>query len=314
MTDIIIGIDISKDTLDAYRHPDGDRHRVDNTAAGHKALIAWIRASPVKQVVYEPTGAYHRALEQALGKADLPLVKINPRKVRRFADAIGQQAKTDPLDAALLARMAAMCDLSPKPVPDQRLVVLQEMLVARTALVKDRTAARNRTKTVTLHLLKRQIDRRLKQIDYDIAQVDEQIMAKIKADPTLAQRFAILASIPGIGDITACTLLITMPELGQMQNAQAASLAGLAPITRQSGRWTGKAHIRGGRANARHALYMPALVATRFNPDLKAKYDHLISLGKPTKLAITAIMRKLIVLANALLKANRKWTPKQACA
>ena len=160
--------------------------------------------------------------------------------------------------------------------------------------------------------MKRQNARRREQIDRQITTVEAAILQIVEADESLADRFAILISIPGVSNITAFALLIAMPELGSLEAGQAANLAGLAPIARQSGRWTGRSFIRGGRADVRQALYMPALVAARFNPDLKAAYQRLTAAGKPAKLALTAVMRKLIVLANALLKANRPWSPKTA--
>lgn len=311
MTEITIGVDISKDTLDVHRHPGGDERRFANDAAGHKALIAWIGGTATR-LVFEPTGPYHRALERAFAKAGLPVVKVNPRQARRFAEATGKLAKTDRLDAAMLARMGALLQLEIRPAPDETLAELKQLHIAREALVKDRTAAKNRGKTLTLVLLKRQNAERLKHIERQITALEVEIEARIQANAPLAQRFQSLTSIPGIARLTAFVLLIEMPELGTMEPGQAASLSGLAPVARQSGRWTGKAFIRGGRGNVRQALYMPALVAMRFNPDLKAKYDHFLAAGKPPKLAITAIMRKLIVLANALLKAGRNWKPKTA--
>ncbi len=161
-------------------------------------------------------------------------------------------------------------------------------------------------------MLKRHNAERLRQIERQLAAIEAEVETRIKADPELARRFAILRSIPGIARVSAFTLLIEMPELGAMDAKQTASLAGLAPVARQSGRWTGRASIRGGRASLRQALYMPALVAIRFNPDLKAKYHQFIDAGKPAKVAITAIMRKLVVLANALLRYNRPWHEKTA--
>ena len=160
--------------------------------------------------------------------------------------------------------------------------------------------------------MKCQNAQRLEQIKRPITAIEATILEQVQADPDLAQRFAILTSIPGVSAVTGFALLIEIPELGAFEPAQAASLAGLAPVARQSGRWTGRAFIRGGRANVRQAISMPALVATRFNPDMKAKYKQLINAGKPAKVALTAVMRKLILLANALLKANRSWTPKPA--
>jgi transposase len=320
MTDVTIGIDISKDTLDTHRlqeargagHGIGDvRRQFPNTPAGIKALISWIGAMPAR-VVYEPTGHYHRKLEVKLAAAAMPIVKVNPRQARRFAQAIGQHAKTDRLDAAMLARMGALLGLEPKPVRTAILNDLKDLHVAREALIKDRTAAKNRAKAITVALLKRQSEARLRQIEQQLAAIDAAILDLIQGDPALAQRFAILVSIPGIAAVTAALLVAEMPELGTMDHKQAASLAGLAPVARQSGQWKGKSFVHGGRAQVRQALYMPALVAMRYNPDLKAKYDQLIAAGKAPKQAITAIMRKLIVLANALIKSGRNWKPHTA--
>ena len=212
----------------------------------------------------------------------------------------------------MLARMGALLALQARPPRSEALLELKELHLAREALVKDRTAAKNRRSALTAALLKRQNTLRLEQIERQMTAIEAAILEQIHADPDLSRRFAILKSIPGVSALTACALLIEMPELGALEPEQAASLAGLAPIARQSGRWTGHAFIRGGRAPVRRAVYMPALVAARFNPDMKATYDRLRAAGKPAKLALTAVMRKLIVLANALLKANRTWTPKTA--
>lgn len=311
MTQATIGVDISKVALDVHRMCDGASRRFANDKAGYRALVAWIGAD-VARVVFEPTGPYHRGFEHALARAGLPLVKVNPRRARRFAEATGKLAKTDRLDAALLARMGAVLDLEARPVRDEILNELRELHMAREALVKDRAAAKNRAKTLTLALLRRQNAERLNHIARQITAIEADIEARLDADPQLARRFAILTSIPGVSTLTAFALLIEMPELGTLEAGQAASLAGLAPIARQSGHWTGRAFIRGGRAGVRRALYMPALVAARFNPDLKAKYMQLVAAGKPRKLALVAIMRKLIVLANALLRAQRAWTSERA--
>jgi transposase len=186
---------------------------------------------------------------------------------------------------------------------------------ARNALIKDQVAAQTRAKAITLPLLKRQNAARLKQIEAQREAVDAEINALIQGNSDLAQRFAILCSIPGIAEVSAAMLLIEMPELGSLNEKQVAALAGLAPIARQSGNWKGKSFIRGGRQQVRQGLYMPALVAIRFNADLKAKYEQLIKAGKAPKKAITAVMRKLIILANALLKKGRQWQtePPQVC-
>lgn len=308
MTNDTIGVDISKDHLDAHRMSDGASRRFANDRNGHRAFLEWLGAETDTRIVYEPTGPYHRAFERRLAQAALALVKDNPRQARRFAEATGKLAKTERLDAAMLARMGAVLDLEARPVRSPALSDLKDLHMAREALVKNRTAAKNRAKTLTLAILKRHNGEQLRQIERQIAALEAEIMAHITADAELAPRFAILVSIPGISAITAFALLIDMPELGTLENGQAASLAGLAPVARQSGKWTGRAFIRGGRANVRQALYMPALVAMRFNPDLRAAYDRLKAAGKASKVAITAIMRRLVVLANALLRDNRNWT------
>jgi transposase len=305
-----VGIDISKENLDVHIYPDGVTRRFTNSAAGHTALLGWLDGYRVHRIAYEATGAYHRAFEAAA--RDRPLVKVNPRQARRFAQATGTLAKTDRVDAAMLARMAAALEPEIRPVRTEVMTELRELLVARRGLVKDRTAVLNRSKTLTLALLKRQSEQRLAQLDKQIAAIEDAAQAIIAALPELDRRREILQSIAGLGQATVMALLVDMPELGTIEPKQAASLAGLAPITRQSGQWRGKSFIQGGRGEIRRALYMPALVAIRFNPDFKAKYAQLIAAGKPAKVAIVAIMRKLLVLANALLKANRTWQTKLA--
>jgi transposase len=305
---VTIGIDISKDQLEVYVHPEGSRRQCANDTAGHAALIAWITPKQPTRVVFEATGAYHRGLQKALAKAGLPGIKINPWQARRFAEATGRRTKTDPVDAAILARFGATLQPEIRPAPDPAIEGLAELLAARRALVKDRTATLNRGQNLTLPLLKRQNQQQLKQIEGQIKDIDREQAALVAKHDRLKARFDILLSIPGLGAVSALAMLIDMPELGAMDAKRTASLAGLAPITRQSGNWQGKSHIQGGRAPLRQALYMPALVAIRFNAPLKATYLALRKAGKPAKLAIVAIMRKLLVMANALLRDNRKWT------
>ncbi len=239
-------------------------------------------------------------------------MKRNPERARRFAQAIGTLAKTDRIDAMLLARMAATLQPPIRPARSTQQAQMAELINARDGLVRDRTALKNREKNLTIAFLKRQCRQRLEQIDRHVEALDAEIASLIAADATLTRRHQILTSIAGVGTLTANQLIATMPELGSIENKQAASLAGLAPIARQSGQWKGKSFIRGGRANVRQALYMPALVAARYNPDLKARYQQLVAAGKPAKIAVTAVMRKLVVTANALLKADRCWQKAQA--
>lgn len=309
MTEITIGVDISKDRLDVHCWPDGAAREFTNDLSGCRALIRWLAGREIARIVFEPTGPFHRQFERALAAAGLPLAKVNPRHARRFADALGLLAKTDRLDAGLLARMGALLEPRLQTPASAVLDELRELHLARAALIKDRVAARNRAGQLRLPLLRRQNARRLARIERDLAAVDAAIAALIGADPALARKHRILTSIPGISAITAAAILAEMPELGTLGPKQAASLAGLAPVTRQSGTWRGRASIRGGRSALRRALYMPALSAVRYNPDLAAQYTAPRAAGKPFKLAITAIMRKLLLVANALLRDDRAWCP-----
>ncbi len=303
-----IGIDISKAHLDVAAHLSGEVEQFTNNAKGHRQLARWLGRMDVKCIAFEATGAYHRRLERFLSERGLPFAKVNPYQARCFAQATGKLAKTDQVDALMLARFGAVLEPPMHEGKSHVLEVLHELVIARQALIKDRTAARNRQHNHFSPLLKHQTKRRLRQIDTDIKAVDGECLALIRNDTALAHRYDILISIPGIGPTTAIIMLAEMPELGTMDKRQTASLAGLAPITRQSGTWRGKSFIRGGRANLRHALYMPAMVAIRFNVELKEKHEKFIADGKPFKVAITAIMRKLITTANALLRDDRKWS------
>jgi transposase len=311
MTEHNIGMDISNSYLDVFRLENNKAQRFDNSAAGFRALTKWLGEAPVARIVFEPTGPYHKAFEGAFGKT-FPLVKVNPLQARRFAQAHGSRAKTDAMDAQMLARMGAAFDLKPQAPCSKETLVLKDLHVARAVLIKDRTRLRNRAQTQDIALLKRQTKARLAQVERQIAELDAEIAALIEAHEATARNRDILCSMPGIGAVTAAAMLTLLPEIGRLHRKQVASLTGLAPITRQSGQWQGKSFIGGGRKPLRDALYMPALVAMRFNPDLKVKYEGLRAAGKPAKVAIVAIMRKLIETANALVKADRTWTPKNA--
>jgi transposase len=265
----------------------------------------------VARIVFEPTGPYHRAVEKALS-GKFPLVKVNPLQARRFAQACGTHAKTDAVDARMLAHMGAALDLEPDALVSDKLHDLRDLQVARTGLVKERTRLRNRAHVQTIALLKRQTKMRLAQVERHIAELNAAIAARIADDQSTARKRDILRSIPGIGPIAAALILTFLPEIGTLERKQAGSLAGLVPYSRESGTWKGKSFISGGRKPLRDALYMPALVAMRFNPDLKAKYAQLRKAGKPAKVAIVTLMRKLIETANALIKADRLWVEKTA--
>ena len=300
----LAGIEISEHTLQVQLYPRGASRRFANDLAGLKAFTGWLREFVVAHIVFEPTGAYHRNVERQLAAAGFALVKVNPRQARRFAEVIGRQAKTDAVDAAMLARFGALID----PPPRETMRHMMELHVGRRALVKDRVAALNWAQTLQSPLPKRQAAERVKQIQRQIHAIDTALRHLLEADPLLKARFGILRSIPGLGEITACPV-DRMPELSRLDNNCAATPAGLAPIARDSGQHRGKRCIRGGRATVRQMLYIPALVAVRFNADLKAKYAALIAAGKPAEVAITANMRKLLILANTLLRDRAAGAP-----
>ena len=304
----IVGIDISKDWLDAFAAPEGKATRFSNDSAGFRKLIVWV-GSDVDRIAYEPSGAFHRDLEDTLLKAGLPLYAINPFQVRSFARSLGRRAKTDAVDARMLATMAAAIEgLRPTEARSEGQRDLAELQQIRDALRKDRVATLNRSRHLRTPVDKRLAKQRLRQIDRQLKLIDAEIRRRLEQDKALERRAEILTSIPGISDVTAAGLIVLMPELGTLTGARAASLAGLAPMTRESGHWKGRSFIQGGRHRVRTLLFMPALVAVRHNPELKRKYEALVAKGKPPKAALTAVMRKLIVLANALLQQNRVWT------
>lgn len=320
-----VGIDISKHWLDVACFPDaaaGGETRFGNTEAGRAELLAWLDAVEARggrsgatarvRVVFEATGAYHRGLAEALERAGRGFCKVNPRRSRRFAQAVGKLAKTDRIDAAMLARMGQVLDLKADRPRGEKQSEISALSGARQALIKDRNALLARLGTAAHPLVRDQLARRVAAVKADIAEIDAALATLIRQDEALRARAAILVSIPGLGAVTAATMLAAMPELGTMDNRQAAALAGLAPVTRSSGQWRGHAFIGGGRAGLRRALFMPALVASRFNRDLRETYERLKAAGKPKKLALVAVMRKLIVLANTLLRQNRKWEPRPA--
>ena len=299
-----VGVDISKAHLDAHALPSGRAERFANNAAGFKKLAAW--AGATDWVVYESTGPWHRALEEALA-GELPLSRVNAMRARRFAQALGQEAKTDAADAKVLARMGAAMELRrvQPSTPTRR--DLDELQTGRDGLVRDRTAALNRRHQARHPLLNRQLKQRLAQMERQIKALDAETGRLIAEDEALSRRAEVLTSIPGIARITAAGLLTEMPELGGIDGKAAASLAGLAPVTRESGAWKGRSFIGGGRSRPRRMLYMAAVSAITHNPDLARKYRELRERGKPPKVALVAVMRKLVVLANALLAQDREW-------
>jgi transposase len=295
------GLDVHKATLQL--HLSGRDHTLVNDPKGHRALLRLLVSAGVPvQVVCEASGGYQRAVVAALHEAKVPVSVLNPALVRHFGRALGRRAKTDPLDAELLARYGAAMHAEPTPPQPPAQRALCELVRYRQQLLEKLLAERQQSALLELPALRRQSARLVRRLEADLKKLDALLAAQEKAESELAAKAARLREVPGVGTQTALSLLAELPELGSMNRRQAAALAGLAPHPRQSGAWTGKARIGGGRPAARKALYMAALSATRLYPPLRAFYQRLRAAGKPSKAALTAVMRKLVILLNLLLK------------
>jgi len=304
---VYAGIDVSKDWLDVYVHPSGGRWRLSNDLIGLRRLRRQLEGFVVERMVLEATGKYHRAAHRTLAGWGFPVAVVNPLRARLFAQACGVLDKTDRVDARLLALMGQSLAPAPTALARPELEALQELVNARSAASAEAVAVGNRLKAAQISWLKTELKRRLKNLGAHIDRLAAQIERTIMADPGLAARASILCSIPGIGATVAAALLAGLSEMGTCSGKAASRLAGVAPVADDSGNRQGQRHIRSGRMAPRNALYMAALTAARYEPCLKTFYDRLLAKGKAKKLALTAVMRKLLVLANTLLINNRHY-------
>ena len=305
-----VGIDVAKAQLDIAVRPTGDRWTVPNDEAGLAALVAQFQAVPPTLVVLEATGGYQRAVVAALAAAGLPVVVANPRQTRDFAKATGQLAKTDALDARALAHFAEAVRPTPRPVPDAQTEELRALLTRRRQLVAMRTAEANRLSTAPPRV-HADLAAHLAWLDHRLAALDEDLDTTLRASPVWRERETLYRSVPGIGPVSARTLLLDLPELGTLSRQRIAALAGVAPFHCDSGTLRGRRTIWGGRAPLRATLYMATLVAVRHNPVLKAFYERLVAAGKAKKVALTACMRKLLTILNAMVKHQTPWQPRE---
>ena len=300
---------MSKDRLDVYIHPVGCNFDVTNDKCGIKRLRRELMKHQVSGVIIEATGKYHRLAHRSLSQSGIAVSVINPLRARLFAEARGTRAKTDRVDARMLAHLGeALMPMATLLAPEI-LEELQEFVHARHAATVQRTAVKNRLKASQSPALTREFRRMLTTIENHIKRLEKHAAKLIAGDPVLAQRRDILMSVPGIGPVVAATLIADMPELGTVSRQAAACLAGVAPFADDSGNSEGIRHIKGGRSKPRQALYWASMSARKYNPDMKTFYDRLIGKGKKKKLALTAVMRKLIILANTLITQNRLWQP-----
>jgi transposase len=263
----------------------------------------------VTRAVMEATGKYHRAAHRSLHAAGVAVSLVDPLRARLFAKACGYLAKTDRLDARLLALMGEALEPAALPPPSEALLSLQELVNARTAATAERTALTNRRSAAQTAFLRAELGRRLRTVKGHLERLDAEIGERIQAEPARARRYAILTSIPGVGAVTAAVLIANFAELGACSGKQAAMLAGVAPVACESGERIGHRAIKGGRISVRNAIYMAALSAASHNASLTAFAKHLRTAGKPAKVVLVAVMRKLIVLANTLVNQNRLWSP-----
>lgn len=309
MTPVYVGIDVCKEWLDVCVHPSGQNFRVANDRFGLRRLRRELAGLAVARVVMEATAKYHRAAQRSLHAAGFGVAIVDPLRARLFAKACGLLAKTDRIDARLLALMGAVLEPAATPPPSEAFQELQELVNARTAAIAGQTALSNRREAAQTAFLRGELDRRLAAVKGHVERLDREIARRIQADPDLARRYAILISIPGIGAVTAAVLITSLAELGTCSGKQAAMLAGVAPVACDSGERIGQRAIRGGRGSIRTATYMAALSASSHNGDLATFAKRLRQAGKPAKVVLVAVMRKLIVLANTLIAQNRLWSP-----
>ena len=300
ITPVYAGLDIAKASLQL--HVEGRSYDLDNTSGGHAQMLRRLAAIPGVHVICEATGGYERAVVAALHAAGVLVSVINPARVRQFARASGELAKTDPIDAAVLAAFGRAFTPEPTPARTPTEIKMTALAARRMQLLELRVAETQRAETCADADLRKLFTSWLARMEKEIAKVEALTDALLKAEAPLAERVQRLDDIVGVGRLTAVMVLATMPELGTLNRGQAAALAGLCPYNRDSGQWAGKRCISGGRAEVRRALYMAALSASRSNHLLQPFYDRLIAAGKPAKVALTALMRKLIVLMNHLLK------------
>jgi transposase len=313
MMDLIcVGIDVSKDRLDVHVHPTGESFAVARNGAGIDELIGRLSVLKAVIIAIEATGGFETVVAAALAAAKLPVVVVNPAQVRAFAQALGKRAKTDPIDARVIAHFAAATRPQVRPLPDEATQFLGDLVARRRQIVEMLAAEGQRERRAADKRLRKSIARLRKALEKELAEIDTEIDDNMRGSPAWCEKEEILTSVPGIGKIVSRTLIADLPELGQLDRRQIASLAGLAPWTRQSGQWRGRSFIGGGRKTARRALFMGAMVAARFNPDLKVFRDRLVAAGKPKLLALVATARKLLTILNAMIRDKRKWQPQNA--
>jgi transposase len=305
---LVVGIDVAKARLDVALRPSGESLTVTRDAAGLEALVARLGRLAPAVVAVEATGGFETVVAAALAAAGLPVVVVNPRQVRAFARALGKRAKTDPIDAAVIAHFVEATRPEIRPLPDAATRLLADLVARRRQIVQMIVAERQRQRRLTAKGLQQSIARLLRALEQELAALGQDLDTAVRGSPAWREKEDLLASVPGVGPTIARTLMAELPELGTLDRRAAAALAGLAPWTRQSGQWKGRSFIGGGRAAVRAALFMGALVAVRHNRVLAAFHQRLIAAGKPKLVALVAVARKLLTMLDAILRDRRHWT------
>ena len=304
---ISVGIDVSKRRLDIAVRPSGEVFSLDRNPAGLEQLTERLKSLSPQIVALEATGGFETVVAAALAAAELPVAVVNPGQIRAFAKALGQRAKSDPIDAMVIAHFAEATRLKPRPLPDEATRLLADLVTRRRQILEMLGAERQREERVRVPHLRKSIVRLIKALEKELFSLDTDINDAVRNSPAWRDKENLLASVPGVGRVIACTLIAELPELGQLGRKQIAALVGLAPFTRQSGQWRGKSFIGGGRSAVRRVLFMGAMVAKLHNPVLKAFFDRLVAAGKPKMVALIAVARKLLTILNAILRDNRPW-------
>jgi transposase len=303
-----IGIDVAKAQLEFACLPSGETGTAPNSDEGLPELVTRCQALTPALIVLEATGGYEAAWVAALATAGLPLVVVNPRQVRDFARATGQLAKTDAIDAQVLALFAERVRPAPRALPDEAAQALDALLTRRRQLVEMLTAERNRL-LIARAPVRRDLQQHIRFLERRLREADDDLPTAVKASPLWRVKDDLLQSVPGVGRVVSLTLLAELPELGRLSHKEIAALVGVAPLNRDSGTLRGKRLVYGGRAPVRAALFMAALVASKWNPVIRAFYHRLRAAGKPAKVALTACMRKLLTILNAIARDGTRWNP-----
>ncbi len=310
---LFVGIDVSKDRLDVAVRPTGEAWQVSHDSRGISRLVERLGELAPRLVVLEATGGMEMALAGELASSHLAIAVVNPRQVRDFARAAGKLAKTDALDAHALAHFAQAMHPASRPLPNTDTQELKALVARRRQLVEMITAEKNRFKTATRRI-RPKVKEHILWLEENLGAMDQDLGDFIRSSPMWKDKDQLLRSTPGVGPVLSMTLLSDLPELGALNRGEIAALVGVAPFNRDSGSLRGKRKVWGGRSRVRAALYMATLVATRYNPVLRAFYQRLCDAGKPKKVALTACMRKLLTILNVMVKHNRHWNPVAQCS